>query len=132
GGRNDKKVDGRLEAVWGSVRPAKKDREALLAKYRKIANDKDLKKADRSAGRVLFEKTCANCHALFGSGGKIAPELTGSQRANPEYVLRKVLDPNAEVPRDYQVTRIVLNSGRVITGLIKMESDKVLVVQTPT
>src|SRR4051794_13607076 len=129
---NDKKVSARLEAVWGSVRPASKDKEALLAKYRKIVSAKDLKKADRSAGRALFEKTCANCHALFGAGGKIAPELTGSQRANPEYVLRKVLDPHAEVPLDFQVTRLVLNSGRVITGLIKMESDKVLVVQTLT
>jgi len=129
---NDKKVDERLEAVWGSVRPAKKDREALLAKYRKIASEKDLKKADRSAGRAVFEKTCASCHALFGQGGKIAPELTGSQRANPEYVLRKVLDPHAEVPRDYQVTKLVLNSGRTISGLIKTESDKVLLVQTPT
>jgi putative heme-binding domain-containing protein len=129
---NDKKVNERLEAVWGSVRPAKKDREALLAKFRKVASEKELKKADRSAGRALFEKTCANCHALFGAGGKIAPELTGSQRANPEYVLRKVLDPNAEVPRDYQVTKLVLNNGRTITGLIKTESDKVLLVQTPT
>jgi putative heme-binding domain-containing protein len=129
---NDKKVSARLEAVWGSVRPASKDKEALLAKYRKLVSAKDLKKADRSAGRVLFEKTCANCHTLFGAGAKIGPELTGSQRANPEYVLRKVLDPHAEVPRDFQVTRLVLNSGRVIAGLIKMESDKVLVVQTPT
>jgi hypothetical protein len=120
---NDKKVSARLEAVWGSVRPASKDKVALLAKYRKVVSANDLKKADRSAGRALFEKTCANCHTLFGAGAKIGPELTGSQRANPEYVLRKVLDPHAEVPRDFQVTRLVLNSGRVIAGLIKMESD---------
>src|SRR4029079_17114479 len=122
----------RLEAVWGSVRPASKDKEALLAKYRKIVSAKDLKKADRSAGRARCEKTCATCHALFGAGGKIGPELTGSQRANPEYVLRKVLDPHAEVPRDHQVTRIVTGGGRVITGLVKQEFDKVLVLQTPT
>lgn len=128
----DKKVNERLEAVWGSVRPAKKDKEALVAKYLKIASAKEMKKADRVAGRVLFEKTCASCHVLFGSGGKIGPELTGSQRANPEYVLRKVVDPHAEVPRDFQVTKLVLNSGRTITGLIKTESEKVLLVQTPT
>src|SRR5262245_8955029 len=59
---NDKKVSARLEAVWGSVRPAQKDKEALVAKYLKVASAKDLKKADRSAGRALFEKTCASCH----------------------------------------------------------------------
>jgi putative heme-binding domain-containing protein len=128
----DKKVSERLEAVWGSVRPAQKDKEALVAKYVKIASAKELKKADRSAGRALFEKTCASCHTLFGAGGKIAPELTGGQRKNPEYVLRKVIDPHAEVPRDYQVTKLVLTSGRTVRGLIKMESEKVLLVQTPT
>jgi putative heme-binding domain-containing protein len=129
---NDKKVSERLEAVWGSVRPTGKDREALLAKYRKIASKDALKKADRSAGRALYEKSCANCHVLFGSGGKIGPELTGSQRTNPDYILHKVLDPHATVPLDFQVTRFVLNSGRIITGLVKQEFDKVLVVQTPT
>lgn len=129
---DDKKVSERLEAVWGSVRPPKKDREALLAKYVKMASPKDMKKADRSAGRAVFEKTCASCHALFGSGGKIGPDLTGGQRANPEYVLRKVLDPHAEVPRDHQTTRFVLNSGRTVSGLVKMESEKVVLVQTPT
>jgi putative heme-binding domain-containing protein len=129
---SDKKVSERLETVWGSVRPTSKDKEALLAKYRKIASKNDLKKADRVAGRVLYEKSCASCHVLFGAGGKIGPELTGGQRTNPEYILHKVLDPHATVPRDYQVTRLTLTSGRVITGLIKQESDKVLLVQTPT
>lgn len=129
---NDKRVSERLEAVWGSVRATSKDKEALLVKYRKIASPNDLAKADRVAGRVLYEKHCASCHVLFGAGGKIGPELTGSQRANPEYVLHKVLDPHATVPRDYQVTRLTLNSGRVISGLIKLEFDKVLVVQTAT
>jgi len=36
------------------------------------------------------------------------------------------------LPRDYMVTRFVLNSGRVVTGLVKQEFDKVVVVQTPT
>ena len=131
-GLNDRKVTARLEAVWGSIRPTSKDKEVLLARYRKLATKPELKKANRGNGRALFEKTCANCHTLFGQGSKIAPDLTGSQRANPEYILHKVLDPHATVPRDYQTTRIVLASGRIITGLVKQEFDKVLVVQTPT
>ena len=30
----------------------------------------------------MFQTTCANCHRLFGSGGTIAPDLTGSGRHN--------------------------------------------------
>jgi putative heme-binding domain-containing protein len=129
---HDRQVTARLEAVWGSIRPSSKGKEVLLARYRKLATKNALKKANPGNGRMLFEKTCASCHSLFGQGSKIAPDLTGSQRANPDYILHKLLDPHAVVPREYQVTRIVLARGRIITGLVKQESDKVLVVQTPT
>ena len=43
-----------------------------------------------------------------------------------------MLDPNAAVPRDYQVTKVVTQGGRVLTGLVKQEGDKVLVLQTQT
>src|SRR5262249_10090452 len=56
----------------------------------------------------------------------------GSQRASAEYVLTKVLDPNATVPRDYQVTRVVTKRGRVLLGLIKQETEKVLTLQLAT
>jgi putative heme-binding domain-containing protein len=69
---------------------------------------------------------------LFGEGAKIGPELTGAQRGNTEYILTKVLDPNAVVPHDYQVTRIVTSSGRVLLGLVKQENEKVVVLQLPT
>ncbi|MFO0929991.1 MAG: hypothetical protein U0736_23700 [Gemmataceae bacterium] len=65
-------------------------------------------------------------------GPRSVPTLTGSQRTNPEYIALKVLDPNAVVPRDFQVTRVVTETGRVLTGLIKSENDRVLVLQTPT
>src|SRR5262249_41382906 len=88
--------------------------------------------ADRAHGRAVFARTCASCHTLFDAGGKIGPDLTGSQRSNPEYILTKVLDPNAVVPSDYQVTRIATVGGRVITGIVKEETEKTLAIQTPT
>jgi putative heme-binding domain-containing protein len=128
----DVKLTQRLGKVWGSIRPAAADRGVLLAKYRKVASAAELKKANRSHGRALFARHCATCHTLFGEGSKIAPDLTGSQRANPEYVLTKVLDPNAVVARDYQMTRVTTRRGRVVTGVIKDETEKTVGVQTPT
>ncbi len=129
---NDQRVRRRLAAVWGDIRPTAKDKEKLLNRYLKLAAPEQREKADRSAGRLVWSKTCASCHTLFGDGGKIGPDLTGSQRANAEYVLHKVLDPNAVVPRDYQTTKVVTVTGRVLTGLIKQENDKVLTLQTAT
>lgn len=124
----DTTVNKRLETVWGVLRPASKDRDVLLKKYKSLP----LKDGDRVKGRLLFAKTCANCHKMFGEGGAIGPELTGSQRRNPEYILTKVLDPNASVPREHQATLIRTSRGRVITGVVKSEDGKVLLLQTPT
>ncbi len=74
--------------------------------------------------------TCASCHTLFNEGGKIGPDLTGSQRANPDYLLSKLLDPSAVVARDYQMTVITTSAGRTISGLVKEETDKTLTMQT--
>ncbi len=46
-----------------------------------------LASADLQRGRRLFQKSCAQCHRLFGEGEAIGPELTGAQRNNLDYLL---------------------------------------------
>jgi putative heme-binding domain-containing protein len=67
---------------------------------------------------------------LFDSGGAIGPELTGSQRANVDYVLSNVLDPSAIVAKDFQLTVFQLVDGRVLSGLIAREDEASVAVQT--
>ena len=67
---------------------------------------------------------------LFGEGGEVGPELTGSQRANLDYVLENVLDPNAVVPFDYKMTAFSLADGRVLTGLVRKETPTAVTVRT--
>ncbi len=128
----DSRLTERLNKVWGTLRPPARDKAALLARYQALVSPDRLKKADRSQGRLVFNRTCATCHTLFGEGAKIGPDLTGSQRANPEYVLTKVLDPSAVVSRDYQMTVLTTSAGRTLSGLVKEEDDKLIVLQTPT
>jgi putative heme-binding domain-containing protein len=127
---NDKNLSEKLTKVWGSIRPTAGDKTKLLARYLALTPPDALKKADRSHGRALFARTCAKCHTLFDDGGKIGPDLTGSQRINPEYVLTKVLDPSAVVAKDFQMMIFTLTDGRVVNGLVKQENNKVVTVQT--
>ncbi len=126
----DRRVAERVTQVWGSVRPTAGDKTALMSRYLSVVPPDALKKADRAHGRLIFTKTCATCHTLFGEGGKIGPDLTGSQRHNAEYVLTKVLDPSATVAKDYQVTIFTTNKGRTLSGIVKEETDKTVAVQT--
>ena len=77
---NDKKLTDRLTKVWGSIRPPSAEKATLLVKYKAIVPPDALKKADRKHGRLLFFAHLHNCHTLFNEGGKIGPDLTGSQR----------------------------------------------------
>jgi len=125
----DAKLRDRITKVWGSIRPADLSQ---LPRYLSVVPPDALKNADRSHGRALFVKHCASCHALFSEGGRIGPELTGSQRTHPEYLLTKLLAPSAVVARDYLMTNITTSDGRTVSGVIKEENDKILVLQTTT
>jgi putative heme-binding domain-containing protein len=129
-GLKDSAVADKLRKVWGTIRPASREKAELMARYKALLTPDNLQHADRSHGRALFARTCASCHRLFGEGGTIGPELTGSQRANLDYILENILDPSAVVAKDYQVTLIATNDGRLITGIIKQETDKAVSVQT--
>ncbi len=129
-GLNHKPVTDKLTRVWGVIRPASQAKAPLMAQYKTLLTPDYLQSADRAHGRRIYVQTCAACHRLFDEGGTIGPELTGSQRANLDYVLENLLDPSALVPSEYQVTILETKDGRILTGMIKQESDRAVTVQT--
>lgn len=87
-----------------------------------------LNKANTKNGKAVYAKSCMACHTLYGQGGKIGPELTGSNRSDLDYILLNIVDPNAEIAPSYKLTVIKTQNGRVISGNIKSENkDKVVV-----
>jgi len=129
--RNHKneELNGRITEVWGTARDSSAEKAKLIAEYTQLIKQKG-PATDVSLGRAVFAKTCAQCHTLFSAGGKIGPELTGSNRANLEYILSNVLDPSAVMAKEYQPSVIVTADGRVITGIIKQQDENSLTVQT--
>jgi putative heme-binding domain-containing protein len=126
----DARLTARVRQLWGEVRDTPAERTRQIETYRKRLTPAVLAQADPVAGRQQFQKLCANCHKLFGEGGTIGPDITGSQRKNLDYLLENLLDPSAAVARDYQMDVLLTDSGRVITGLVVGESDAALTVQT--
>ncbi len=126
----DVRVKAALAKVLGVVRPTSDEKKSTIARLKTELAPGVLSDADRTHGRLLFSKTCASCHTLFDAGGKVGPELTGSQRANLDYVLSNVVDPGAVVAKDFQVSVFVTTDGRVVSGIVKREDDRSVAVQT--
>ena len=79
-----------------------------------------------AAGKALFEGKggCLNCHALDGQGGSLGPELDkiGLMRA-PETLRLALVDPNAEVFKEYLTVVVVTKRGQTIQGIVLNEDD---------
>ena len=129
---NDANLTKQIEEVWGVVRESAADRVALMARLKTVIANPHGAAPDREVGRAIFAKTCQQCHTLFGTGGKVGPDITGANRANLDYLLSNIVDPSAVMAKEYQPTVLVTTSGRVITGIVKQASGPGLVaIQTP-
>jgi putative membrane-bound dehydrogenase-like protein len=122
-------VSKKLAAVWGSIRP-KQGRNEIRDHYEKILKQDAISKADLVKGRQVFQRLCGQCHLLHDAGGKLAPDLTGSDRRNLTYILDNVLDPNADIGKDYEYTTFTLEDGRVLLGVVVGETDNSVAINT--
>ena len=125
----DEKLTQKLIDVWGEVRQTSAERQKEIEKFRALLTSGEFE-PDLKNGHDLYIKNCAICHTLFGRGGKIGPDLTGSDRRNLNYLLENILDPSASVAESYRSSIIQLDDGRVLTGVVVSESQRVIQLQT--
>ena len=123
-------LDKRVGEVWGIVRTTPADRLKMIADYRKLLQTPTPVKPDLAHGRAVFAKTCQQCHTLYGIGNKVGPDITGSNRANLEYLLENILDPSAVIPKEYAASVFNMADGRTITGIVRSETPAAFTVVT--
>jgi len=121
-------VGTRFADVWGPVEENSSENRAY-ARYRGLLNDVAMKTANPQNGHGVFLRTCGPCHAMYGEGGNIGPDLTGSNRANLEYLLANVLNPNADVPDAYKMVVVTTRDGRTFSGNVVSETDQQLTLR---
>ncbi len=125
-------IDQQLQKVYGTIRDSSADKKKEIEKYKRIYYAGGSQPGEASRGRAVFNKICAQCHTLFDTGGKVGPDLTGSNRADLDYILQNILDPNAVIPNEYRASTIETKDGRSITGIVKQQDDKTVTVATQT
>jgi putative membrane-bound dehydrogenase-like protein len=87
-----------------------------------------------SRGQQLFSDlkglACVKCHAVGKDGGAVGPELSTVGTKYPrDELIASVLYPSAKISSGFEPTTFALADGRVVTGIVRNESDAAVEVQ---
>jgi putative heme-binding domain-containing protein len=127
---NDEVLTKQLTDAWGELRESAADKKQLIEKVKAQLTPQVLAKANLSQGRMLFTAVCGACHVMYGQGGKIGPDLTGSGRANLDYLLENIADPSGVVSADFRMSLLTLKDGRSLSGVIAEKNDHTVTLRT--
>ncbi|HMJ92224.1 MAG TPA: c-type cytochrome [Candidatus Acidoferrum sp.] len=123
----DEHLNAQVTSTWGVARETAADKLKDIQRYKQLVARKGY--GDARRGRGVFSRTCQQCHTLYGEGGKVAPDLTGSSRADLDYNLQNIIDPNAVIPNDYRTWNVETKDDRSITGIVtKQDANAVTIV----
>ncbi len=127
---HDAEIDQRVTKNWGRINTTAGEKQAQIGALEKVFNEAPLWAYDGSAGLEHFQKLCATCHRLGNDGVRLGPELTGAGKNGIRYFLENIIDPNAVIGADFQMTTVETKDGDVISGLLVNESTDALTLRT--
>ncbi|MEA2711947.1 MAG: hypothetical protein QOF78_4548, partial [Phycisphaerales bacterium] len=127
----DPEVQSWVVNAFGRVRSTPEEKLKEIERWKELLTRKvHADRADPVRGRAMFAKTCQQCHVLFDAGGKVGPDLTGSNRADLAYVLTNVVDPSAVIGKDYLMSIVKTKDARVLSGIVKKDDGNAITLQT--
>lgn len=124
----DADLNALVTRLWGAVRDSDAEKLADIARFKKLIASRP--PGDAPKGRALFSRVCQQCHTLFDVGGKVGPDITGSNRGDLDYILQNIVDPNAVIPNEYQTWNLETKDDRSITGIVKEQNDNAVTIIT--
>ncbi len=91
---------------------------------------------DARRGEELFfnrlEISCQRCHTVDQRGGAIGPELSKiAEKRDRRYLLEALVTPNKQIAEGFETLLIETVDGRVLSGILKEETDDFVRLQTP-
>jgi putative heme-binding domain-containing protein len=123
-------VDKRVAATWGKLHQSPAEKQTQIARLEKTFDEAPLWAYDAGAGREHFQKLCAQCHRMGDIGVRVGPELTGAGKNGIRYFLENIIDPDAVIGADFQMTTVETRNGETISGLVNSETPSALGLRT--
>ncbi len=115
--------------VWGPIDQMPGNREAVYGRYRALLTQDRIRTANVMRGHQVFQQRCGVCHRMYGEGGEIGPDITGSNRTSIDYLLSNLLNPSEDIQDDYRMVVVTMRDGRTYLGSIGGETDRQLTMQ---
>ena len=92
---------------------------------------------DAEAGAEVFfgraAASCRRCHVVNGEGAAVGPDLSEiGKTKDRRYLLEAIMEPNAQIAEGFATKVLVLYDGRVVSGIVREETDETLTLVKPT
>lgn len=82
--------------------------------------------------RLYFGKaTCGTCHTIRHEGITVGPDLTNLIHRDRESVIHDLSQPSATINPDHSTTRLEMQDGRILTGIVMTSDAERLTLQLP-
>lgn len=92
---------------------------------------------DPQAGKKIFnthlDAQCVRCHRVGKKGSTVGPDLAGVATrepaiTDPDYLLRSIVDPSAQIVKEFKTIMLVLDTGETVQGVLIREDDEYVVL----
>ncbi|MDA0813971.1 MAG: c-type cytochrome, partial [Verrucomicrobia bacterium] len=85
-------------------------------------------------GEKLFAAACGACHKLGDVGRVIAPDLTGYERGNLDFLLPAIVDPNLGVREEFELVSVTLRAAdgqepTILSGFVSDATQQKITVK---
>ena len=125
-------VENHIAKIWGKVGQTSQDKAQFIESLDHTYREAPLWAYSVDEGKKHFQLLCSSCHRAGGEGVAMGPDLSGSGSSGSRYFLESIIDPNAVIGLNYQVTEVELNDGETVSGLWVSESESGVVLRTLT
>ena len=115
-----KRSSGDIKDKLAAYEAARPKGDAAAAFHESLAG------GDAARGRKIFleraEVSCVRCHKVAGAGGEVGPDLSkiGAEKQR-NYLLQAIVEPNKAIAKGFDSVLLVLDDGKVVSGILKSE-----------
>jgi putative heme-binding domain-containing protein len=86
---------------------------------------------DPSAGEIVFEDNCTECHQIGGEDAELGPDLAGIASKGLDFISESILNPAKEITAGFETYEVVTNDGRKTVGLKTRDDEAEIDITKP-